>query len=115
MTKAFGFLTVVISLLVAGNARSADVPLQIEVEHTTTVRVGQLAVLQVPAGPLYAPSEINGAWRDVLTRIRRSGRTVTFRAVRPGSGVIILSPNVPDGECISCRTLHYFIKVAPTK
>jgi hypothetical protein len=113
VTRVFRFLTVVIALLGAGNARGADVPLQIEAEHTTTVHVGQLAVLQVPADPLYAPSEINGAWRDVLTRIRRSGRTVTFRAVRAGSGVIILSPNVPDGECISCRTLHYFIRVVP--
>src|SRR6476620_865655 len=104
-------MKMVVALLAAGDARSADVPLQIEVEQTTTVRVGQLAVLHVPADPLYAPSEINGAWRDVLTRIRRSGRTVTFRAVRPGSGVIILSPNVPDGECISCKTLHYFIRV----
>jgi len=24
---------------------------------------------------------------------------------------IILSPNAPDGECISCKTLHYFIRV----
>jgi len=100
-----------VALLAVGDARSADVPLQIEMEQTTTVRVGQLAVLHVPADPLYAPSAINGAWRDVLTRTRHSGRTVTFRAVRPGSGVIILSPNVPDGECISCKTLHYFIRV----
>ena len=109
MTKRFGLLAFIVALLVASTARSADVPLQIEAEQTTTVRVGQLAVLQVPADPIYSPSEINGAWRDVLTRIRRSGRAVTFRAVRAGSGVIILSPNVPDGECISCKTLHYFI------
>jgi hypothetical protein len=109
--KGFGFLALVVALLVAGDARSADAPLQIEAEHTTTLRVGQLAVLHVPADPIYVPSNINGAWQDVLTRTRRSGRTVTFRAAQPGSGVIILSPNVPDGECISCRTLHYFIKV----
>jgi len=111
VTKLPALLTLIVALLVAGNARSADTPTQIEVEQTTTVRVGQLAVLHVPDARLYNPSEINGAWRDVLTRVRRSGRTVTFRAVKTGPGVIILSPNVPDGECISCKTLHYFIRV----
>ena len=111
--RGFGLLAFVVALLVASDGRSADVPLQLEVGQTTSLRVGQLAVLHVPADALYAPTEINGAWRDVLTRVRRSGRAVTFRAVRPGSGVIILSPNVPDKECISCKTLHYFIRVIP--
>ena len=111
MTRRFGLLAFIVGLLIASAARGADAPVQIEVEQTTTMHVGQLAVLQVPADPIYVPSEINGAWRDVMTRIRRSGRTVTFRAVRPGSGVIILSPNVPGGACVSCKTLHYFIRV----
>jgi len=104
-------LTIIVALLVAGTARSADAPVQIEVAQTTTVRVGQLAVLHVPGDRLYDPSEINGAWRDELRRVRRSGRMVTFRAVKTGSGVIILSPNVPAGECTSCKTLHYLIRV----
>jgi hypothetical protein len=51
----------------------------------------------------------------VLARVRRSRRDVTFRAVRRGSGVIIISPDVPNGECISCATLRYFINVVPPK
>jgi hypothetical protein len=83
-------------------------------ENTTTLRVGQAAVLHIPSDRRYLPS-INGAWQDVLALVHQSGRDVTFRAVQPGSGVIILSPDVATGECISCATLHYFIKVVSQK
>ena len=38
---------------------------------------------------------------------------LVYRAVRPGPATIILSPDVPDGHCISCETLHYFVRVEP--
>jgi hypothetical protein len=79
-------------------------------ENTTTLRVGEVAVLHVPSDRRYLHS-VNGAWRDVLALVKQSERDVTFRAAREGSGVIIISPDVPDGECISCATLHYFVKV----
>ena len=80
-------------------------------EQTTTLRVGDLAVLQIPSDHRYSPLEIEGTWGDVFAIVRHSKRTVTFRAVHPGSGVIIFSPNVPNGECISCGTIHLFIQV----
>jgi hypothetical protein len=82
-------------------------------EQKTTLHVGELAVLHIPSGRRYLPLA-NGA-RDVLALVERSGRDVTFRAIRPGKGVIIISPDVPNGECISCATLHYFIEVASQK
>jgi hypothetical protein len=83
-------------------------------EQTTTLQVGKLAVLHIPSDSRYSHSSgTDGAWRDVLALARRSKRDVTFRAIRPGSGVIIISPDAPNGECISCTTLHYFISVIP--
>jgi hypothetical protein len=79
-------------------------------ENTTTLQVGEVAVLHIPSDRRYLHAA-NGAWRDVLALVEQSERDVTFRAVHPGSGVIIISPDVPDGECISCATLHYFVKV----
>jgi len=88
-------------------------------EQTTTLHVGELAVIHIPSGRRYLNSAggegPNGAWRDVLALIRRSRRDVTFRAVRAGKGVIILSPDVPNEECISCATIHYFIEVVSQK
>jgi hypothetical protein len=83
-------------------------------ENTTTLQVGELAVLHIPSDRPYLQSA-NGAWRDVLVLVEQSGRDLTFRAVRPGLGVIIISPDAPDGECISCATLHYFVTVASQK
>ncbi len=84
-------------------------------EETTTLRVGELAVLHIPSDSRYSHSGTGGAWRDVLALVRHSKHNVTFRAVRPGLGVIIISPDVPNGECISCATLHYFVNVATQK
>ena len=90
--------------------RDADKPLAMALENTTTLQVGEVAVLHIPSDRHYIP---NGGWGDgtVLALIGRSGSDLTFRAVRPGPGVIIISPDVPDGQCISCATLHYFVKV----
>jgi hypothetical protein len=38
-----------------------------------------------------------------------------YRASRLGPEVIVISPDVPNGECISCATLHYFINVVSQK
>jgi hypothetical protein len=79
-------------------------------ENTTTLRVGDVTVLHIPSdrGNLHPD---NAAWPDVLTLVRQSGLDLTFRAVRPGTGVIMFSPYVPDGGCISCVTVHYFVTV----
>jgi hypothetical protein len=88
-------------------------------EDTTALQVGEVVVLHIPSDthllgevpPRSYQNSVNGAWFDVLALVKQSGRDVTFRAVHPGPGVIIISPDARDGECISCATLHYFVKV----
>lgn len=81
-------------------------------EGTTNLRIGELAVLQLPASNVYRHAAINGAWEDVLVRTGHSGEDAVFRAVRPGPRCIVLTPDVPDGDCVSCVTLHYFVQVS---
>ena len=100
-----------------GRAQNKSVPLVPEVN--TTLRVGEMALLSVPSDHRYdayasSKAPINGAWRDVLEVVRHSKRKVMFRATHPGSGVLLLSPDVPNGECISCATIHYFVNVVPS-
>jgi hypothetical protein len=33
--------------------------------------------------------------------------------VHSGAATIVFGPDVPNGECISCRTLRYFVRVEP--
>jgi len=115
MQRAVCILALALGCLISSSVWSAAKPITLILEQTTTVRVGDLAVLHIPSDSRYSHSGAEGAWRDVLVRVRHSGHDVTFRAVRPGLGVIIISPNVPEGDCISCATLHYFIDVIPQK
>jgi hypothetical protein len=115
MKKMACILAFTLGCLISSDVRSADKPTTLVVGQTTILHVGELAVLRVPSDSRYSRSGTDGAWRDVLVRVRRSRRDVIFRAVRPGSGVIIISPNVPNGECIRCTTLHYFIEVVSQK
>jgi hypothetical protein len=86
----------------------ADKYKTLALEGRTILQVGQTAVLLVPSDH---PYRINPAG-DVLELVRHSKSRAVFRAVHPGRETILLSPVVPDGECISCATHHYFITVA---
>lgn len=99
--------------LVSRDARSATKPIALALEQSTVLRVGELAVLHMPSNTdrHHLNSGPGGDWRDVLALVKRSGQDTTFRAVRQGKGVVIVSPNVPAGECTSCVTSHYFIEV----
>ena len=80
-------------------------------EQQNTLRVGDLAELRIPSDHRYSYSGVGGAWNNVLVLVRHSRRSVMYRAIKPGPGVIIVSPNVPNGQCISCAMLHYFITI----
>jgi hypothetical protein len=114
MRRAAYILALALGCLISSDVSSAVKPITLVLEERTNLRVGELAVLHIPLDSRYSHSSgTGGAWRDVLTFVRRSKRDVTFRAVRPGLGVIIMTPDVPRRECISCATLHYFINVVP--
>jgi hypothetical protein len=77
------------------------------VEERTILRVDQFAMLLIPSDYRYS---IDAAGR-VLVVVQRRADRVVYRAVRPGLETIVLSPEVPNGDCVSCQTHHYFITV----
>jgi hypothetical protein len=117
MKKTAWIVALTLGCVISRDTLSAATPTTLTREKRTTLRVGELAVLRVPSniGRRYLHAGPDGAWRDALALVTRSGRNVTFRAVRPGKAVIILSPDVPDGDCTSCVTIHYFIDVVSEK
>jgi hypothetical protein len=112
MRRAAYILALALGCLISSDVSSAVKPIPLVLEERTNLRVGELAVLHIPLDSRYSHSSGTGG-AYVLTFVRRSKRDMTFRAVRPGLGVIIMTPDVPRGECISCATLHYFINVVP--
>jgi hypothetical protein len=65
---------------IPNDVKGAAKPTRLALEQTTTLHVRELAVLHIPSDSRYLPSA-NGAWRDVLALVKRSGRDLTFRAV----------------------------------
>jgi hypothetical protein len=102
-------LLLVFGFLISTGIWSANKPTPLTLEGTTTLRVGELAVLQIPQDrPYHADTGAGNA----LALIRHSKRTTLYRAVRPGQQTILIGPaDLPKGECISCATRHYFITV----
>jgi hypothetical protein len=89
-------------------------------ERTTAVHVGDYAVVVIPPDHIYDHARHQGkrglpagGGALVTARLRGHRGELVLRAVRPGPAAFVVSPDVPDGECISCRTLHYFIQVEP--
>src|SRR5262245_25095102 len=114
MKSAARILLVLFGCLLSNQVQSAPSPAQLTEQQTATLSVGELAVLRIPLDRPYTYSANvgpAGAWRDVLTIVRRSKQQVTFRATATGKGVIILTPKARKGECISCATRHYLVEV----
>ena len=98
--------------LISSETRGADKPCALTLEGRTTLRAGELAVLQIPED--HRHSHFDGAGNAVVL-VRHSRRIALYRAVRPGDETILLGPKVPRGDCVSCGTLHYFITVVAQK
>jgi hypothetical protein len=95
----------------APTIRRGNDPTLLKPEDTTTLHVGDLAALTIRSDGHY--SRFPGSTGNSVILMRRFGESLIYRAVRPGPDVIVVSPNVSEGECISCATVHYFIKVVP--
>jgi|HubBroStandDraft_5_1064220.scaffolds.fasta_scaffold685268_1 hypothetical protein len=91
---------------------SAHKAVELGVEETTNLRIGESGVLHLPVNSIYGHATIGGAWEKVLVRSGYSGGETVFRAIGPGQGCIVVTPDVPEGNCISCVTLHYFVEVS---
>ncbi len=108
-------LLLALGCLISSDAWSADKPVLLTLEGRTTLHVGELAVLQIPLDGRYSHFDGNAGAGNVLVLVRRSRRTALYRAVRPGPGTIVIGPEGPKGECISCATFHYFMDVVTQK
>jgi hypothetical protein len=76
-------------------------------EQQTFVNVDEGVVLQIPSDRQYSITTAGNA----LVPVRRSKNQVLYRAVRTGQQTIVLRPEVPNTECVSCSSLHYFVMV----
>ena len=104
-------LLLALGCLISSDAWSADKPVLLTLEGRTTLHVGELAVLQIPPNRRYSHFDGNTGAENVLVLVRRSRHTALYRAVRAGPGTIVIDPEGPKGECVSCATLHYFMNV----
>jgi hypothetical protein len=94
----------------------AGVPTSVRLvpEERTTLHVGEMGALYVPASPHYSVSSAQSALVPVKQLQQKDGAVYLYRAVATGDDTFVLTPNgIPNGQCISCVTQHYFVTVVP--
>jgi hypothetical protein len=87
--------------------------LRIEPErYQVTLHVGELAVIEVPSDAQYS---LGGPGNALILQERKEHKGVTsyiYRALHAGDDTIVATPAKPGPDgCISCVTVHYFVKV----
>ena len=85
---------------------------RLQPEAPTTLHVGETAAVRVPSGRHY---DIGSAGSSLVLKKQMQQHDTTiyiYRAVEVGDQTLVATPQDPGpGGCISCVTVHYFIKV----
>jgi hypothetical protein len=87
------------------------VSVRLQPEHPTTLHVGENVVVQVAEREGVIGSA--GSSLVLLKRTHQRGVTIfLYRAVKTGNHTLVVAPeHIPNGQCISCVTYHYFVTV----
>jgi len=97
-------------------ASCAGIPTSVRLvpEERTTLHVGEIGALYLPASPHYSVGSAQSALVPVKQLQRKDGLVYLYRAVATGNDTFVLTPDgIPNGQCISCVTEHYFVTVLP--
>jgi len=88
------------------------VVVRVQPEEPAVLHVGELAAVQMPSE---RHSVIGSAGRSLvlMKQTQQQGTTVyMYRTVTVGNQTLIATPRDPGPDgCVSCVTVHYFIKV----
>jgi hypothetical protein len=88
---------------------------RLKAEQVTTLHVGQTAAVQFGSKALHSIGSGGGSLVLIQQRTNKDGGKVyVYRAAYAGGDTLVATPvGRQPGQCISCVTRHYFIKVVP--
>lgn len=104
------FVAIAAMLLLACEGSRGVIRLQ--PEQPAIIHVGQIAAVHVPSDRNYSMGSAGTSL--VLTKQTQQHDTTVYfyRAVNIGDQTLVATPRDPGpGQCISCVTAHYFVKV----
>jgi len=90
--------------------------IRLEPEQTTTLHVGQTAAVLFDSSSLYRIVGSAGGSLALSGQVTNNdgSKVYVYRAADVGPDVLVAAPEgLQAGECISCVTTRYFIKVVP--
>ena len=105
--------TLAVSMAVSFSCARALVSVQVEPELQTSLHIGEIAALRLPSDREYV---IVGSAGGSLETVKQQGRRAApvYRAAQAGNQTLVATPKgLRDGDCVSCVTVHYFVKVIP--
>jgi hypothetical protein len=85
---------------------------QLQPGAPTTLRVGETAAVQLPSDRHYHLGSA-GSSLTLTKQMQQHDTTIyVYRAVEVGDQALVATPRDPGSDgCISCVTVHYFIRV----
>jgi hypothetical protein len=85
---------------------------RLQPEEPATLHVGEIAAVHVPSERHYTIGSA-GSSLVLMKQEQQQGTTIYFyRAAEIGDQTLVATPGgLGPGQCISCVTVHYFIKV----
>ena len=95
-------------------ARSAA-QVRLQPEQDTTLHVGQTAAVHFESKALHMIGSGGGSLVLIKQLTNKDGSKVyVYRAAHVGPDTLVATPEgLQAGQCISCVTIHYFVKVVP--
>jgi len=92
---------------------STPAPVRLEPEERVVLHLRDRATIEVATDQKYSLDSAGDALRLTRKREHRDQTVFTFRAVHTGDETLLATPDVPQGHCIACVTMHYFVTVVP--
>jgi hypothetical protein len=113
-TRAVSICWFVVLTICPAYARTAA-PVRLEPEQITTLHVGQTAVVHFGRKALFTIGSGGGSLVLIKQLTNKDGsKDYVYRAAHVGPDTLVATPEgLKAGQCISCVTRHYFIKVVP--
>ena len=92
-----------------------DDVVQLQPERTITLRLGELATIEVASEAQYSIGAAGDALVFVEKRQRGEETVFVYRAAYVGKETLVAAPNALSGPCVSCVARRYFVEVVPSQ
>jgi len=111
----FRWIVIVSAVAVCGSCGGPSA-VRLQAEKTVTLHVGEVANITLPSEGHYTIGFAGTSLVLAQQSQQQDTTSFVYRAVNPGDDTLVATPGSSGpGQCVSCVTVHYFVKVVQSK